>query len=113
MADSYFVTMVRGWALRENSPIWAGPEKPVGTPYVKTPGLVRTACVRDPGGVTLAVRVMADPKDARADDIGGDLMVGRRIQAEAGLGPLNIELHLGDLVETVERQARAWRAPRR
>lgn len=113
VADSYFVAMVRGWALRENSPIWAGPEKPIGTPYVRTPGLVRTACVRDPGGVTLAVRVMADPKDARADDIGGDVMVGRRIQAEAGLVPLNIELHLGDLIETVGRQARAWRAPRR
>jgi hypothetical protein len=113
VADSYFVTMVRGWPLRENSPLWAGPEKPVGTPYVKTPGLVRTACVRDPGGVTLAVRVLADPKDARADDIGGDVRVGPRVQPEAGLSPLNIELHLGDLVETVGRQARAWRAPRR
>lgn len=113
VADSYFVAMVRGWALRENSPIWAGPEKPVGTPYVRTPGLVRTTCVRDPGGVTLAVRVMADPKDARADDIGGDVMVGRRVQADAGLAPLNVELHLGDLIDVVGRQARAWRAPRR
>jgi len=113
VADSYFVTMVRGWALRDDSPIWAGPEKPVGTPYVRTPGLVRTACVRDPGGVSLAVGVMADPKDARADDIGGDLVVRRRVQPEAGLAPLNIELHLGDLVETVGRQARSYKPPRR
>jgi hypothetical protein len=113
VANSYFVTMVRGWALRENSPIWAGPEKPVGTPYVRTPGLVRTACVRDSGGATLAVRIMADPKDARADDIGGDVMLGRRVRADAGLAPLNIELHLGDLVEIVGRQARAFKPPRR
>lgn len=113
VANSYFVTMVRSWVLRENSPIWAGPEKPVGTPYVKTPGLVRTACVRDPGGVTLAVRVVADPKDARADDIGGDVILGRRVQSDAGLAPLNIELHLGDLVEIAGRQARSFKPPRR
>jgi hypothetical protein len=113
VADSYFITMVRSWALRADSPIWAGPEKPIGTPYVQTPGLVRTACVRDPGGAYLAVRVMADPKDARADDIGGDVMLRLRAQADAGLAPLNIELHLGDLVETVGHQARAYRPPRR
>jgi hypothetical protein len=113
VADSYFITMVRSWALRADSPIWAGPEKPIGTPYVKTPGLVRTACVRDPGGAYLAVRVLGDPKDARADDIGGDLMLRLRAQADAGLAPINIELHLGDLVEIVGRQARGYRPPRR
>lgn len=113
VADSIFTTMVRGAALRADSPVWAGPEKPVGTPYVRTPGLVRTACVRDAGGVSLAVRLLVDPADPRADDIGGDVTVGRKVEADAGLAPFNIELHLGDLVETVGRQARAYKPPRR
>ena len=112
-ADAYFTTMVRGWPLRADSPLWAGPEKPVGTPYVQTPDLVQTTCLRDPGGAYLSVRIDARPSDPRADNIGGDVVVRRRVQAEAGLAPVNIELHLGDLIDAVGRQARSWRAPRR
>ena len=112
-ADAYFTTTVRGRALRADSPLWAGPQKPVGTPYVQVPDLVHTTCMRDPGGAYLAVSVDAKPADPRADDIGGDVMVGYRIQAAAGLAPLNIELHLGDLLDVVARQARGYRPPRR
>lgn len=108
---SIFSAIVRGQALIADSPSWAGPEKPVGTPFVETPGLIATTCAADTQGGWLSVHVNAKP-DKRTDNINGDLLVGRRIQAEAGLNQIDLELSLGNLVDIVQRQGRAYRPPR-
>lgn len=108
---SIFSAIVRGQALIADSPSWAGPEKPVGTPFVEVPGLIATTCASDTQGAWLSVHVNAKP-DKRTDVINGDLMVGRRIQAEAGLNLIELELSLGNLVDIVQRQGRAYKPPR-
>jgi hypothetical protein len=109
--ESYFTATVRGWTMMADSPLWAGLEKPVGTPFVKVPGLISGACSASPTSSLMLVTVNARP-DVRTDNINGDLMVGRRISAEAGLTQIDLELFLGNLVDIVDRQGRAWRPAR-
>jgi len=79
------------------------------TPFVTTDGLVTGACVnRGPVGV-LALRVNADPKDARADDIPGDVVRNGVVQAGWGTHLIDVNVAQGDLVRLVARQARSFR----
>ncbi|HZF44203.1 MAG TPA: DUF3089 domain-containing protein [Sphingomonadaceae bacterium] len=86
---------------------WAR-EGTLGTQFVTTDGLVTGACVnRGPVGV-LALRVNADPRDARADDIPGDVVRDGVVQAGWGTHLIDVNVAQGDLVRLVERQARAF-----
>jgi len=99
--QSYFVTGVIPWT--------GDPYRPVGTPYVETPGLLTTTCVSGPSGTYLQVHVNADPKGARVDDIPGDLMLRGKADPAWGLHTVDMNISQGDLVEIVARQSRAWR----
>jgi hypothetical protein len=79
-------------------------------PFLRTDGLVTARCVnRGPFGY-LAVRVNADPADARTDDIPGDVVILGRPMPGWGLHPADMPLALGDLVALVRTQSAAWRA---
>jgi hypothetical protein len=97
------------------APLWTGdPWEPVGTPFVKVPGLIETECVTNARGSYLAVRIDADPRDARTDVINGDVLDDAgRPSAQWGLHLIDVNLSMGDLIDIVERQGRSWRAPRR
>lgn len=78
----------------------------VTTPFVSLPGLVTTECATGDGFNYLAVTVNGDPSDPRADDIGGDLT------PEWGLHLVDLNLVMGNVVDLVAAQARAWSAAR-
>ncbi len=105
--DSYFSAQgnVASPAPNWTGDVWA----PVGTPFVKIPGLVATQCVNNTLGSYLAVHVNGEPRDARADDIGGDMIHGGKVDPAWGLNLINMNLSLGDLVDMVSLQARIWR----
>ena len=87
---------------------WASNGMPA-TPFVKVDGLVTGACVtRGPTGV-LALTVNADPKDARTDDIPGDIVRNGVVDPGWGTHLADVNVALGDLVALVGQQARSFR----
>ena len=53
--------------------------------------------------------VHGDPSDPRTDDINGDLGGGGQVLANWGLHLVDVNLAMGNLLDIVGRQAKAWR----
>jgi Protein of unknown function (DUF3089) len=87
---------------------WVAPEKKVETPYVSVPGLLTAQCSTNENATFLEVTVHGNPSDARADDISGDLGVAPNIQANWGLHLIDANLAIGNLVDIVGQQTRAY-----
>lgn len=78
------------------------PDKPrLTTPFVGLPGLVSAQCVRDGEFHYLELAENADP-GPRTDTIGGDL------GADWGMHLVDANVAMGNLVEIVRGQIRAW-----
>ncbi len=108
---SYFAAASTASILSTLSPAsgsaepWVDPSKgAVQTPFVTTPGLVTGECVSRDGRNYLEITVHGDPADPRRDDIGGDLT------PQWGLHLQDVNLVMGDVVDLVGSQSRAWRA---
>lgn len=83
------------------------------TPFLRTEGLASAACVRRGNVGYLAVSVNADPRDARTDQIPGDVTLAGRPAPGWGLHLADVNLTQGDLIRLVEAQARAFgKSPR-
>jgi hypothetical protein len=95
--------------LSPQAPVeWVKAGKPIATPFVTPPGLLTGECVTNEHGSYLAVTVNADPKDPRTDDIIGDVVVGGQVQANWGLHLIDMNLTMGNLVDVVGTQSKAW-----
>lgn len=81
-------------------------------PFLLTRDLVSAVCVNSGPLGYLAVRVNADPADARTDRIPGDVVREGKVDPAWGLHLADMNLAQGDLIALVEAQARAFR-PRR
>jgi len=95
----------------EVSPLpWVTPasKAPVSTPFVTVPGLLTGECVMDERGSYLSVRVNGDPKDPRIDDIKGDIVAAGVRLSNWGLHPIDLHLVMGDLLDLVAKQSKAW-----
>jgi len=79
------------------------------TPFLRTDGLASAACVNNGPVGYLAVTVNADPKDARAGDIPGDVRIGGAVNRGWGLHLADMNLAMGDLMALIEAQAAAYR----
>jgi hypothetical protein len=95
------------------SPPWVAPARPVETPWVSVPGLLSARCTSNEHGTYLEVTVNSDSADPRIDNIGGDLRVGNQILTDWGLHLIDVDLGIGDLVDIVKQQSRAWQSRRR
>jgi Protein of unknown function (DUF3089) len=82
----------------------------IETPFVSVPGLVTAQCVSNEKGSYLELTVHGDPADPRADDIPGDLGALGRVQANWGMHLIDVNVAMGNLVEIVGRQAKAYLA---
>ena len=82
--------------------------KPITTPFVAVPGLITAACVHSGPFNVLAVRISADPASPRASDIPGDIVVGGVIQKDWGLHLIDANLFMGNLVDIVGEEGKAW-----
>ena len=86
---------------------WQALFRSIETPFFATPGLITTRCMQDSNGSYLSVRVHGD---ARADDIGGDLTFSGSVVPSWGLHLIDMNLGLGDLVDVVGQQSKAYLA---
>lgn len=103
---AYLATSAVGSASRQ--PAWVTPEKPIRTDFVSVPGLLTGQCVSDEFGSYLAVTVNARKDDPRADDISGDVVTLGKVQTDWGLHLIDVQVAMGNLVEIVGKQAKAW-----
>jgi len=87
---------------------WVTPERKVGTPFVSVPGLLTAQCVTNDAGTYLAVHVNADPNDPRTDDIVGDVLVNNQVQKDWGLHLIDANLAMGNLIDLVREQTKAY-----
>jgi hypothetical protein len=89
---------------------WVVPEQPIETPWVSLPGLLTAECKTNEHATYLEVTVHGNPSDPRADDIGGDLGAGTQILANWGLHLIDVNLAMGNIVDVVGQQAKAYSA---
>ena len=89
---------------------WVVPERPIDTPWVSVPGLLTAQCTSNEHASYLEITVHGDPADPRTDNIRGDLGVGNQILTDWGLHLIDVNLGMGNLVDIVRNQSRAWRA---
>jgi hypothetical protein len=88
---------------------WVQPERPVATPWVSVPGLLTAECKSNEFARYLEITVHGNPADPRTDDIVGDLGVGGQVLKDWGLHLIDVNLAMGNLVDIVGKQAKAWR----
>ncbi|MFM8533185.1 MAG: DUF3089 domain-containing protein [Acidimicrobiia bacterium] len=86
-------------------------DKAIETPFVAVPGLLTAECKTNEFATYLEITVHGDPTDPRADDIGGDLG-GAKPLASWGLHLVDVNLAMGNLLDLVEQQSKAYRSRR-
>ena len=88
---------------------WVTPEQPIDTPWVSVPGLLTARCAsNDNASGYLEVIVNGNPSDPRTDDISGDIGAGGNVAANWGLHLIDVNLAMGNLVDIVGRQSKAF-----
>jgi len=93
------------------TPEWVKGKPNPKTPFVSLPGLISGKCVSKDGFNYLEAHVNADPADPRTDTINGDVTgPGGVIARDWGLHLIDANIAMGDLVEVVGRQAKAYTA---
>jgi hypothetical protein len=91
-------------------PAWTKDAPVIKTPFVSVPGLLTGTCVSDDKGTYLAVTVNANPKDPRTDEIAGDVVTNGQVQPNWGLHLIDANVAMGNLVNLVGQQAKAYLA---
>ena len=89
------------------------PAQPINTPFVSVPGLLTAECVSNEKGSYLAVTVHGNAADPRTDDIVGDVVVNGQVLADWGLHLIDVNLAIGNLIDIVGEQSRAFLASRK
>jgi len=83
------------------------------TPFVSVPGLLTGQCVEKNGFSYLEVHVNAVPADPRTDDINGDVMAAGVVNPAWGLHLIDANLAMGNLVEIVDAESKAYLAKKK
>ena len=89
---------------------WVKPAQPITTPFVSLPGLLTAECVANENGSYLAVSLHGDPAGPRATDITGDVVVNGQVMADWGLHLIDVSLAMGNLIDIVGQQSKAYLA---
>jgi hypothetical protein len=90
---------------------WVTPEQPIDTPWVSVPGLLTAKCTsNDNASGYLEVTVNGNPDDPRVDDIVGDIGRPGSPLANWGLHLIDVNLVMGDLLDVVGQQTKAYTA---
>jgi hypothetical protein len=89
---------------------WVVSKRSIVTPWVSVPGMLTARCASNENATYLEVTVHADPSGRRTDDIIGDISADGQVLANWGLHLVDVNLALGNLVDIVGRQTKAWQA---
>jgi hypothetical protein len=92
---------------------WVVPEQAIETPFVSVPGLLTAECKSNEHATFLEVTVNGDPADPRVDDITGDIGVAGKPVASWGLHLIDVGLAMGDLLDVVRQQSKAFSAKKK
>ena len=92
------------------TPDWVKGKPNPATPFVSAPGLLTGQCVQKNGFSYLEVHVNAVPADPRADDITGDVMANGQVNPAWGLHLIDANLAMGNLVDIVGAESKAYLA---
>ena len=92
---------------------WTNPPTPINTPFVETPGLLTAECRNDGTHSYLAITLHPDPAGRRVNEITGDIVVMGHVLKDWGLHLIDMNLTMGNLVETVGAEGRAYLAKSR
>ena len=110
---SYLSAAGRGNGSSAEPRAWVTPSQPVTTPFVSVPGLLTAECVSNEKGSYLEVTVHGNPADPRTDDIVGDVVTGGQVQADWGLHLIDVNLAMGNLLDVVRAQSKAYLAKKK
>lgn len=105
---SYLASAGRGNGSSAEPRPWVTPAQPIKTPFVSVPGLLTAECVSNEKGSYLAITVHGNPADPRTDDIVGDVVVNGQVQADWGLHLIDVNLAIGNLIDIVGQQSKAY-----
>ena len=89
---------------------WTKDAPAIDTPFVSVPGMLTAECVSNDKGSYLAVTVHANPADPRTDEITGDVVREGKVLPEWGLHLIDVNLSIGNLIDVVGDEAKAYRA---
>ena len=78
-----------------------------------TSRLLTAKCTKNDNATFLEITVHGDPNDPRVDDITGDIGPAAQPLANWGLHLIDVNLAMGNLVEIVGQQAKAFGAKRK
>ena len=87
---------------------WTRPPKPIATPFVEVPGLLSAECRNDGTHNYLAVAVHPAPGGKRTGTITGDVVVKGKVLPDWGLHLIDVNLTIGNLLDAVRAQSRAY-----
>jgi hypothetical protein len=93
-------------------PVWSK-GKTVSTPFVSLPGMLSARCASGSTGDYLAIHIAPDMRGGRTRDINGDVVFNGQVLKDWGLHLIDANLAMGNLVDIVADQGRAWTAARR
>jgi hypothetical protein len=84
--------------------------KSIDTPFVGTPGLITAECVHTGPFHYLAIYLDPAPSVQRTSEFPGDVKIGGVVQKDWGLHLIDANLFMGNLVDIVGDEAKAWEA---
>jgi hypothetical protein len=87
---------------------WVASGPPIDTAWVSVPGLLTARCTKNENATYLEITVHGDPSDPRVDDITGDIGPPGQPLANWGLHLIDVNLAMGNLVDIVGQQAKAY-----
>jgi hypothetical protein len=87
---------------------WLVPEQQIDTPWVSVPGLLTARCASNEHATYLEVTVHGDRSGPRTHDITGDVVSNGQVLTNWGLHLIDVNLAMGDLVDIVGQQAKAY-----
>jgi hypothetical protein len=104
-----------GQTITNKPPVKAWAEgKTIDTPYVSVPGLLTAKCVTTNDTTFLEVTVNGNPSDPRVDEIVGDVVPPPSpIAGQWGLHLIDVNIAMGNLVDIVGQQSKAFAAQKR
>jgi hypothetical protein len=83
--------------------------KTVTTNFVSVPGMLTAECGKTAEGNTyLGITIHADPNGPRVADIRGDVVVGGQVNPNWGLHLIDANLFMGNLIDIVRDQTKAY-----
>jgi len=107
--DAYMSTVGEISLNRKDYLPWTNPPKQVPTPFVSLPGLLLGECVQRGEFSYLEITIDADPKDARTDEIIGDvLMADGSVNTAWGLHLVDMSMTMGNLIDIVGKQTKTY-----